>query len=63
MDWQSVVAISIVVLAGFWGAWMLLAPFVAALRPRKNENDGCGGGCGCSSKKSKSETGCKTSQH
>lgn len=45
MDTQTLVAVAIVFLAAVWGGWMLLSPFVAALRPPKEKS--CGGGCGC----------------
>jgi hypothetical protein len=44
-DWQTIIAISIAVLAGIWALYMFLAPFIASLRPP--EPGGCSGGCGC----------------
>ena len=44
LDWQSIIAVFIALLAGVWAIKLLLLPFLASMRPSKK--DGCGGCCG-----------------
>ena len=55
IDWQSVIAIAIAVLAGIWALYMFIAPFIAALAPSKPGH--CAGGCGCGHEDKNSEPG------
>jgi hypothetical protein len=54
-DWQSIIAISIAVLAGIWAMYMFLAPFIASLQPEKPGR--CSGGCGCGHEEKSFEAG------
>lgn len=45
MDWQTILAITIALLAGIWAVKLLVLPFIVSMRPDKPGR--CPGGCGC----------------
>ena len=49
VDWQTIVAAGIAVLAGIWVGWKILSPLINEFRKKPADGGSCGG-CGCGAK-------------